>query len=362
MKIAKTLLYILIIINSHLHANDNTFNVSSNLASSIALEEGVKWSLNGGIFMDAKDGIVINQSGRHEILLISPTGEIKTLEVNLTGGGSENLNILNFVYIDDKPPVLNYSWKNINKKEGKVVVGPNSQLFWESDDPNAVYQIFVNDRLLNTSKPPLQIYKNTSSIKINTIDVFGNESKNTVPFISKFTPPEVEWKLARPGLFESNKWYSKKKAKLIVTPQPGLAYKIDGTSFDVTNKATKIGNNSLLTATDELGNINSQTINWVIDKEPPSFLYRSLGKIQKDIKKTNLKTNQDIHISSYDKGVGLESAFFFSKKRRWEPLPKTFVFLSPGNYKINVKSKDKLGNNVKRKIKVRVKQDKRGWK
>jgi hypothetical protein len=357
MKIVKILLYILIF-NFQAHANDYAFNAQTNIVSALELTEDLKWSLNGGVFYDIKEGISIKESGLHKILLLNPAGEIRILEVNITDGLSEKLKISGSIYIDNKAPELLYSWENIIKQGDQIITGPDSQLSWRSDDPNAVFQIFVNDKLLQSKISPLQITNNTSSIRIQTVDVFKNKSITTIPFKQNFIAPVVDWKLADPSLFKNNKWYSKKKAKLIVSPQPGLSYKLNGKSFDISNTVIKIDNNSQLSANDSLGNTSSTVVSWIVDNKPPFILFETLEEEQTNIKRLNVNTNQDIHLSSDDEGVGLFDAFFFSSKRKWEPLPKTFVFLSSGNYKIKIKSSDKLGNSVKSKIIVRVKKNK----
>jgi hypothetical protein len=315
MKIAKILLYILIF-NLQAHANDYTFNAQTNIASSLELSDGVKWSLNGGVFTDVKEGITIRKSGVHKILLLNPTGELKVLEVNIIDGLSETLKISDLIYIDNKAPELTYSWKNTINQGDQVIAGPNSQLFWKSDDPNTVFQVYVNDKLIVNKNSPLQINNNTSTIRIQSFDVFNNESIVSIPFKKSFIAPEIEWKLADPSLFENNQWYSKKKAKLIVSPQAGLSYTLNGSSFDINNKVIEIANNSQLSATDGLGNTSSTVINWVVDNEPPFLLFNTLNEEQININKLNVTTNQDIHLSSEDKGIGMLDAFFFSAKRK----------------------------------------------
>jgi hypothetical protein len=355
MKIVKILPYI-IIFSLQVYANEHTFTAQTNIAKALNISEEVKWSLNGGIFSDSKDGITIKQTGLYKILLLNTTGKIEILDVNITNGTSEKLKRESSIYIDNKSPALVYSWANIIKQDGVVFTGPNSQLFWESDDPNALFEVYINDKLSDIKNPPLQFNKKISTIKIKTLDVLNNETLTVVAFKQNFSVPNIDWKLAEPSLFENNKWYSKNKSKLILSHRDGLTYELNGKPFDAFDKVVKIDNNSQLSATDSLGNTAIKTISWIVDNDPPSLVFKTLEGEQRNIKKLKVKTNQDIYLSAEDLGAGLLDASFFSAKRKWEPLPKTFVFLSPGSYKISVKSKDKLGNNLKSKIKVRVKK------
>ena len=362
MKTVKILLCILII-NFQVHANEYRFSAHTNIASAIDLTEGVKWSLDGGLFLDAKNGIYIRKPGTHKILLLNPNGEIKNLEVIITGGLPAETKTSDSLYIDYKAPELHYSWSNAVKVGGQVVVGPNSQLKWNTDDPNATIQVYINEKLSKIINSPLPINQDMSSIKIKTIDEFNNESITNIPFSKNFSSPPVDWKIAEPSHFENNKWYIVKDVKLVVSQKPGVSYKLNESNFDINDQSTKIENNSQLTAFDSLGNESSKDIiSWIVDDKPPSLLVETLGTEQVNIKKINVKTNQDVRLSTVDEGVGLLDAFFFNKKGIWEPLPTTLAFFSPGNYKIKIKARDKLGNSLLNKINIKVKQANGGSK
>ncbi len=349
----KKLLCILILFNIQVHAKNKTFKANSNLADQLDINKASKWALDGGIFKDVSNGIYINASGLHQLILLDSQGETKILEVNIAEGANNVPVTSSTFYIDNKGPELEVSWKNIERQNNTIIVGPNSLLNWKSNDPSAIFYIYINDQLSEVNSP-LHFNENISTVDIKIVDAFENESFNKIEFTKNFSKPDVVWKLASPSLFINNEWHSKKTAKIIITPEQGMSYKINGMPLMLNEKGIKIINGSELSVKDRLGNQFKHTINWIVDNDPPSIVIQTLGQERVNIKNLKVKINQDVIISARDESIGLADAFFYGKKRKWEPLPKTFVFLDSGHYRIRIKAKDKIGNTLKTKINIRV--------
>jgi|GEM_PF-6196952 len=360
MKIVKVLLCIIITINLPAQAKDYTLKANTNLATQIELNDEIKWSLDGGVFKNIDEGIYIEESGTYKVLLLNIDNSLSVINVNITGGLSDTKKQSETLYIDNKGPKLQLYWKNIENIGESIVVGPNSQLHWESNDKTAKHQVYINNKILDNTSSPILFNVEMTDLSIKSVDEFNNLTQTTIEFEKDFTPPELDWKLASPSLFKNDKWHSKKAVKLIITPQQGIVYQLNGKPIKFDNNSLKINNNSILSASDYLGNTSKKTIQWVEDNEAPLFITKTLENIEGEeqiiVKKITINSDQKIQISTRDNGIGILNSYFFSKNRKWEPLPKTFEFLKPGQYRIKVKSEDILGNSSKNKIIVRVKR------
>ena len=190
------------------------------------------------------------------------------------------------------------------------------------------------------------ISKDTTKIVIQATDDFNNESKTDIPFTKDFDKPTLSWKLQAPSVMIDNQWYANKSAMLEVRKSDSITYWLNGKRLSAGNSGIEITNNSDLKATSILGNQTTEKIQWLEDNVSPQLTVTTLGKSFVDIKKLKVKVGQKIKIQTIGDVVGILNSEYFGNNREWLPLPKTFIFIDTGLYRLKIKASDTLGNKL----------------
>ena len=240
------------------------------------------------------------------------------------------------------------------QRDSQVVVGPKSQLNWLIHEPDSTVKVYINDKLSNKTTEPIMITEDISSVVIHALDAFGNQSKTDILFIKDFNGPEVSWKLKPPSIFKNNQWYAGNTAKLKLKTQKSVTYSINNKPITTDVSALDVNNNSYLSAVDSIGNVTSEKIMWIEDKSAPHVIVKTLGETIENPKKLKVKVDQIVHIQTYDEDVGILNSEYYSRNKKWTPLPKNFVFLSKGIYRIKIRSTDNIGNTLKTHIVFKI--------
>ena len=188
---------------------------------------------------------------------------------------------------------------------------------------------------------------------IQTIDDFQNQSETVIPFIKNFNKPALLWSLKPPSFIENNQWYSNKTAQLNLQTQNSVSYWLNGKSLTNELLNSELSNNSELKAIDSLGNETTKSINWVEYNPNPEIIVETPNKTYIDAKKINVKMGEKIYIHTKANAVGSLNSEYGNNKD-WFPLPKTFVFIDTGLYRLYIKSNDKIGNITKSYIVFKI--------
>ena len=346
MKKAKTLLFIIITIS--LHANSNHFEIDSNvnILESIQVEPGSKWALNGGIFNTINSTLYLPNNGEYVLLILDPKGNLTTHNITIINGNNKQHSVVNALIIDNKAPEIDIRWENVIYDGKNVMAGPKSKLHWQLEDAGSVANIYINDKLSHSAKNPILVTKDMSKINIHAIDDFNNESKTAAPFTKDFNKPSISWKLQPPSVLKDQIWYAKNTAKLLVQNSDAFTYWLNGKPITPNNSGIEIDNNSVLKASNTIGNQATEKIQWIEDDISPKLTVTTLNNTYEDIKKLTVKVGQKIHIQTLDNAAGILTSEYFGNNRDWLPLPRTFSFIDTGLYRLKIRATDNLGNKL----------------
>jgi len=346
MKKVKILLCIIITIS--LQANSSSFEIDSttNIFDKIQVNSGSKWALDGGVFKDIKSNVYLKHNGDYVLMILEPSGEITAYNITINNGQSQQHNVVNTLVIDNKAPKIDIRWEHVIYKGNQVMVGPKSQLHWQIDEPGPRVNIIINDKFTQSIQNPIQLTNDMSKISLQSIDEFNNESMVDVAFTKDFKEPVISWKLKSPSVEIDNQWYANKTARLEIQKSNSVSYWINGKPLLNNYSDYEINNNSMLQASNILGNQTTERIQWLEDNVSPQLTVSTLGKTYVDIKKIKVKVGQKIKIQTIDDVVGILNSEYFGNNREWLPLPKTFVFIDTGLYRLKIKASDTLGNKL----------------
>lgn len=345
MKTAKILLCISIIINTQVYSKDYTLDSKLNILDQIQVSSTDKWALNGGIFQNNSNNLFLHTNGVHTLLVLSDSGELTTHQITIENGNDNPFNTNNKVLIDNKAPMIKYNWDNVISQGGQVIVGPKSRLNWKIEEIGSSAQLFINDEFTSSPNNSINITEDISKIVIQSSDEFQNKAETKIPFVKQFIGPEINWNLKPPSFKENNQWYANKTANLALNFQNSVSYWLNNNRITQDNSDLIISNNSEIKAEDSLGNITIEKIQWLEDSKSPEITVTTYDKTYTNPDKIKIKVGEKFHIQTRDNSVGLLNSEF-GNNRDWFPLPKTFVFVDTGLYRLYIKSSDRIGNSI----------------
>jgi len=328
------------------YSKDFTINANTNLLKEINPKTDVQYAFDGGVFQALPKSLSIKNNGKYTLLILDSNDDITSHNINVINGQDSQFSHNNKITVDNKAPLSEYKWKNVISKGNQVITGPKSQLNWQVNEPGSSVKLLIDGKQIKNTNNPILITNQMSNIEIHAIDAFDNQSKTVIPFIKDFNEPDINWKLNPPSIKKNNQWYANQTAELVITRESSINYSVNNKLVNNGSSAVKITNNSQIIAEDKIGNKTKETISWKEDKTSPQLIVKTLNKTYENPKKMNVKVGQKIRIQTNDDVVGLLSSEYSINKIDWKTLPKTFVFVDTGLYRLNFRSSDKLGNTL----------------
>ncbi|MBL4660434.1 MAG: hypothetical protein JKY19_08760 [Alcanivoracaceae bacterium] len=354
------LLYLLIIVNYNVNAETLTFPTNLDISSSLNISQQSEWAVNGGIFKPVSAGITFINAGDYQLVIKDSNENLKSYDMLIEGQITDNVTEDNVVIIDNIGPKISLHWQHVIAHENVIVAGANSQLSWQiADDGKIDQQVYINGELISTTNNTVSFKSNIDTVKIVAIDEFGNRTIKEHNIKSDFVGPEIEWHLMQPAIKKNGKWIAAKEVSVAYKAhdESGISYyELNNKKLKNESTVMKMKNNSELIAVDNLGNKTSELITWQIDKKKPVVHIIIDNETYIGKKKFNVKAQQEILVSVEDEGIGLKKAIYYSKNKKWQPLPQTFVFLRRGSNTVLIIAEDMLGNKLKTRLKFKAKK------
>ena len=324
------------------------------ISSQLGIDNIKKYAVNGGVFKSAQNGVLIDVAGEVELLLLTHDGLVKTQTIMIQGS-AENTETAS-ILVDNQPPKIHTQWHNVVEQDAAIKVGPNSVLQWWNDEPDQVQTtVLLNGEQVASPGDRISFDAASQQVTITSKDVFGNENSWTAEVLTDFKGPEIWWRLQEPAVFSNNTWYAgaNADAQLMVKDEASVdQVLVNDQVSSIEQVVTDISNNTRIKARDQLGNETTAVIDWQQDNSAPQ-VYFNADALSED---NNIAVSVDevFELSVQDVGLGLSNAEYFSRSRKWKPLPKKVRFLNRGYYDIRVRAADKAGNELKRTLKFMV--------
>jgi hypothetical protein len=317
--------------------------------------EGNQWSLDGQVFQSFDHKPMVQNTGTYDVLLLTASGDLSSqalyIEANTTAATPTLL-------IDAQGPEIHTQWNQAKVSSHQVTYGPNSNLSFHVINGDLI-GIEIDKQAIPLQDSPIQMTQAASEIKLLASDEFGNQTTWVQQLTADFTPPDFTWELQPPSVKINEQWHAGQTAQLIIdnNETSKVTWLLNQQAIAHNNKeAWLVSHGDVITATDELGNTTTQTLNWQLDNTAPTLNILVDGVAVESSDVVNLRVNQLMKLSTTDAGVGVLSQKYKGKRRSWQTLPKSFRFLSKGRYKIKIHSQDHVGNQLEKYLTIKVKR------
>jgi len=337
-------------------AETGRYPANTDIAAQLGINGVEKYALDGGVFVSAKDGIVIHKTGPVDLLLLKD-GVIQSRKIYVDGD-AENVEDL-VIQIDDQGPVIHTQWHEVLQHDDQVVVGPASRLHWWLDEEEgAQTSVLLNDQKA-TYEMQQQIQFNAESqyVMIQSVDVFGNASRWASSLQTDFMGPDIQWHLNQPAVFSGETWFAGLTADANLAVHDDAAVQqilVNGEVSASRDLLAAVENNTRIEAKDQLGNVSATVISWQQDQIAPQVYIDGQAVTADNSMEAPIDTVLEVSVA--DTGLGLVNAEYFSASRRWKPLPKKIKFLNRGYFDVRIRATDKAGNELKKTLKFNVKK------
>ena len=323
----------------------------------MSFELGDQWSLVGQVFQPFDSYPAVEKTGLHTLLVLKSTGELmtKTLTLEVT----QRVPVEPTIRMDAEGPEIQVSWHQVSNSGDQVVIGPNSNLSYHIEG-GQLTEITVDDVARTPTQQRIDFKQAASHVSLVAEDEFGNPSQWQQTLSADFTAPQVEWSMLPPAIADDGHWLSGQQSTVKITTDDDpttVQWTLNGqpTTLPQDGRLT-VFHGDVISAQDTLGNSNELTLDWQLDDKPPELMVTVDGNTTTANGVVHLTTNQLMKLFTTDQGLGVKNQTYLGKKRRWQPLPKSFRFLHKGRYKIKVTSVDYAGNQLEKTLSIKVKR------
>jgi hypothetical protein len=305
-------------------------------------------------------------------------------DMSVIGGKSSNLqikglpqNVVFEFYVDNDPPILKLDIKgDLYKGKNQYVSSRTRFMIIANDEKAGVDKVFYSINSTNVD----QLYKEPfapekgglHSIRVKAVDYVGNTSPVlTNLFICDINPPKTALSIGLPKLDSRDTFFISDKSRIRLTSADDLAGVLS-TSYIIDNNNEEDYRNEFVIEKPgrhiityySLDNVynqeqkNSQEI--FVDMAPPfihhHFSVESIGsKIIRDEPCTVYPPNVMLYIAATDASSGGER-IDYSINGGPTLTENPLIKLKPGNYLIDVKAYDVLGNQSTTQIKFAIEE------
>jgi hypothetical protein len=330
--------------------------VGDTIAETLSTAPGDLVAIDGGLALPLDAEMRWSTPGNHWTA-VADGEDVRWAIVEVDGQASGSRFPSATVRLDRAPPTARFDIDGPEVPGSPPLISSETTVKALLEDPSGVVQarLSANGREFPAEHGVSGLSEGPQRVGVQATDGAGNAGlAGELELLVDNSGPRIEWQIERDGRQGAD-------GQTYYTPPVRLEFSalddgagvaeitvIDGdqsTAFSESGRVELAASSAIIEATDRLGNRSRIEASWNYDGEGPEiqFLLEDGSRPEENL--LRVKPGGKVTIEVSDSGAGVDTVEYRINQRQWKPLAGSIRFVDRGWYQLEVRARDRFGND-----------------